>query len=69
MPCFVLLVSIFLSIVPVVHDPSVKYLIAIGFMFIGVGVYTLFVYYRKTPTRLLSEYRYRLAIYAGDKLD
>lgn len=55
-PCFVLLVAIFLSVLPIVHDPSIKYLMAIGFICIGVVVYTLFVYYKKTPTTLLSEY-------------
>lgn len=55
-PCFVLLVAIFLSILPIVHDPSVKYLMAIGFIVLGVIVYTTFVYYKKTPTALLSEY-------------
>lgn len=55
-PCFVLLVAIFLSVLPIVHDPSIKYLMAIGFICIGVVVYTLFVYYKKTPTTLLSEF-------------
>ncbi|XP_026315088.1 b(0,+)-type amino acid transporter 1-like [Hyposmocoma kahamanoa] len=54
-PCFVLLVAIFLSVLPIVHDPSIKYLIAIGFIVIGVAVYTLFVYYKKTPKRLLRK--------------
>ncbi|XP_045776167.1 b(0,+)-type amino acid transporter 1-like isoform X1 [Maniola jurtina] len=57
-PCFVLLVSIFLSVFPVVHDPSMKYVIAIGFIFMGVAVYTVFVYYRKTPTRLLRKFTF-----------
>lgn len=61
-PCFVLLVAIFLSVLPIVHDPSIKYLIAIGFIVIGVAVYTLFVYYKKTPKRLLSEYTFYLFI-------
>ncbi|KAI8425415.1 hypothetical protein MSG28_007162, partial [Choristoneura fumiferana] len=30
LPCFVLLVAIFLSVLPIAHDPSVKYLMAIG---------------------------------------
>ncbi|CAH0728159.1 unnamed protein product, partial [Brenthis ino] len=54
-PCFVLLVAIFLSILPIVHDPSVKYLMAIGFICLGVCVYTVFVYYKKTPTILLNK--------------
>lgn len=59
-PCFVLLVAIFLSILPIVHDPSLKYLMAVGFIIIGVSVYTVFVYYKKTPTAILSKYLRRL---------
>ncbi|XP_047994194.1 b(0,+)-type amino acid transporter 1-like [Leguminivora glycinivorella] len=54
-PCFVLLVAIFLSVLPIVHDPSVKYLMAIGFIVIGFIVYTLFVYYKKTPKTILDK--------------
>lgn len=54
-PCFVILVAIFLSVFPVVHDPSLKYLMAIGFIVLGVAVYTFFVYHKKTPTALLSK--------------
>lgn len=57
-PCFVLVVAIFLSVVPVAHEPSLKYLMAVGFMLMGVIVYTVFVYYKKTPTALLSEYEF-----------
>nr|XP_053613688.1 b(0,+)-type amino acid transporter 1-like isoform X2 [Plodia interpunctella] len=57
-PCFVLLVAIFLSVLPIVHDPSIKYLMAIGFIVIGVIVYTLFVYYKKTPTLLLRKFTF-----------
>ncbi|XP_041969258.1 b(0,+)-type amino acid transporter 1-like isoform X2 [Aricia agestis] len=54
-PCFVLLVAIFLSILPIVHDPSIKYLIAIGFIVMGMAVYTIFVYHNNSPTRLLNK--------------
>ncbi|KAI5632617.1 amino acid permease domain-containing protein [Phthorimaea operculella] len=54
-PCFIVLVAIFLSVLPIVHDPSTKYLIAVGSLLVGFAVYTLFVYYKKTPTRLLSK--------------
>ncbi|XP_045452932.1 b(0,+)-type amino acid transporter 1-like [Melitaea cinxia] len=57
-PCFVLLVAIFLSILPIVHDPSVKYLMAIGFIVLGIIVYTTFVYYKKTPTALLNKFTF-----------
>lgn len=52
----VLFVAIFLSVLPIVHDPSVKYLMAVGFIVMGVGVYVLFVYYKKTPTTLLGKF-------------
>ncbi|KAJ2942117.1 hypothetical protein O0L34_g11033 [Tuta absoluta] len=54
-PCFIVLVAIFLSVLPIVHDPSTKYLIAVGSLLVGFAVYTVFVYYKKTPTRLLSK--------------
>ncbi|KAG6442539.1 b(0,+)-type amino acid transporter 1 isoform X2 [Manduca sexta] len=57
-PCFVLLVAIFLSILPIVHDPSIKYLMAVGFIVLGFIVYTIFVYYKKTPTTLLRKFTF-----------
>ncbi|XP_038206691.1 b(0,+)-type amino acid transporter 1-like isoform X2 [Zerene cesonia] len=61
-PCFVLLIAIFLSVLPIVHDPSIKYLMAIGFIVLGVGVYTLFVYYKKTPTYLLRKFTFLVQV-------
>ncbi|CAG4984128.1 unnamed protein product [Colias eurytheme] len=61
-PCFVLLIAIFLSVLPIVHDPSVKYLMAIGFIVLGVAVYTLFVYYKKTPTYLLRKFTFLVQV-------
>ncbi|CAH0678738.1 unnamed protein product [Chilo suppressalis] len=54
-PCFVLLVAVFLSVLPIVHDPSLKYLMAVGFIVMGAVVYTVFVYHKKTPTALLRK--------------
>ncbi|XP_050074527.1 b(0,+)-type amino acid transporter 1-like [Anopheles maculipalpis] len=48
-PYITLAVSIFLSIVPVISDPSPKYLFAVGFILSGVLVYTPFVYYKVRP--------------------
>ncbi|XP_058462091.1 b(0,+)-type amino acid transporter 1-like [Malaya genurostris] len=48
-PIITLAVSIFLSVVPIVSDPSLKYFFAIGFILIGVAVYTPFVYYKLRP--------------------
>ncbi|XP_049299520.1 b(0,+)-type amino acid transporter 1-like [Anopheles funestus] len=48
-PYITLAVSVFLSIVPVISDPSPKYLFAVGFILSGVLVYTPFVYYKVRP--------------------
>lgn len=48
-PCFILCVSIFLSTLPIIADPSPKYLFAIGFILSGILVYVPFVYYKKRP--------------------
>uniref|UniRef100_A0A182Q897 b(0,+)-type amino acid transporter 1 n=1 Tax=Anopheles farauti TaxID=69004 RepID=A0A182Q897_9DIPT len=48
-PYITLAVSIFLSVVPVVSDPSPKYLFALAFILSGVLVYTPFVYYKVRP--------------------
>lgn len=52
-PIFILLVSIFLSLMPIITAPSVKYLAALGFIAIGMCLYTPFVYYKKRP-RIMS---------------
>lgn len=46
---FVLLVAVFLSVVPIITDPSPKYLFAVGFILLGVLVYYWFVYKRHVP--------------------
>jgi solute carrier family 7 (L-type amino acid transporter), member 9/15 len=48
-PIFVLCVAIFLSVVPIVSDPSPKHLITIGLLLSGVVVYVPFVYYKIRP--------------------
>lgn len=55
-PCFVLLVAIFLSVLPIVHDPSVKYLLAVGLLVAGFVVYVVFVYHKKTPSMLIHHF-------------
>lgn len=62
-PCFVVVVAIFLTVFPIVHNPSIKYLMAIGFIILGVSLYTLFVYYKKTPYTILSKYSYCIYIF------
>ncbi|XP_063699556.1 b(0,+)-type amino acid transporter 1-like [Culicoides brevitarsis] len=48
-PILSILVAIFLVVVPIVTELSVKYLIPIGFILIGVGIYIPFVYYKTRP--------------------
>ncbi|XP_029734960.1 b(0,+)-type amino acid transporter 1 [Aedes albopictus] len=48
-PIFALGVSIFLSIVPIIAEPSPKYFFAVAFILSGVAVYTPFVYYKIRP--------------------
>jgi L-type amino acid transporter 9 len=48
-PVFVILVAAFLALVPIITDPSPKYLLAVFFILAGVAVYVPFVYYRKYP--------------------
>lgn len=48
-PIFTLLVAIFLSVFPIIADPSLKYLFAVGFILSGVAVYVPFVYYGNRP--------------------
>lgn len=52
-PIFILCVSLFLSLMPIIMAPSVKYLAALGFIAIGLCLYTPFVYYKKRP-RIMS---------------
>lgn len=54
-PILVIFVAIFLSAVPIIMDPSPKYFIGLGFILVGVVVYTPLVYYKKTPEKLISK--------------
>lgn len=54
-PIFALGVSIFLSIVPIIAEPSPKYFFAVAFILSGVAVYTPFVYYKIRP-KWISKY-------------
>lgn len=53
-PVFILLVAIYLSITPIVTDPSPKYLFALGFILIGVVIYYWFVYKKNQPKGALG---------------
>jgi solute carrier family 7 (L-type amino acid transporter), member 9/15 len=48
-PIFTLLVSVFLVVTPIISEPDIKYLSALGFIFSGVAVYIPFVYMKKRP--------------------
>lgn len=61
-PIFTILVAIFLSVMPIINEPSIKYLLALGFIAIGVAVYTPFVYLKKRP-KLMSKYSFILYYY------
>lgn len=49
LPFITLAVSVFLSVMPMIADPSLKYLFAVAFILMGVAVYVPFVYYKKRP--------------------
>lgn len=55
LPIFTLMVSIFLVVTPIISDPDIKYLSAIGFILSGVAVYIPFVYLKKRP-QIMNKY-------------
>ncbi|XP_012287426.1 b(0,+)-type amino acid transporter 1 isoform X2 [Orussus abietinus] len=46
-PWLVLLVAIFLAVLPIVEDPSPKYLFAVAFILLGIGVYHCYVFKKR----------------------
>lgn len=46
---FLLMVAVFLSVTPIVDNPSFKFLIALAFILSGVLIYIPFVYYKVRP--------------------
>ncbi|XP_072378552.1 b(0,+)-type amino acid transporter 1-like isoform X1 [Diabrotica undecimpunctata] len=54
-PAFILLVSLYLSIIPIVLEPSPKYLMALGFMLIGAFVYYWCVYKNRRPSTVMDK--------------
>lgn len=56
-PWLVLSIAIFLAVVPIVHEPSPKYLFAVGFILLGVLVYHVYVYKKRRST-LLAKFTY-----------
>ncbi|XP_012526620.1 b(0,+)-type amino acid transporter 1 isoform X2 [Monomorium pharaonis] len=58
-PWLVLGVSIFLAVLPIVHEPSIKYLFALVFILCGIVVYHVFVY-KKISNTLSAKLTYFL---------
>ncbi|KAG4075694.1 hypothetical protein HA402_003519 [Bradysia odoriphaga] len=58
-PIFALFVAIFLSVMPIISEPSIKYLAALAFIFSGIAVYTPFVYHKIRP-RWMNKFTYLL---------
>lgn len=48
-PILSLGVAVFLSVTPLITEPPLKYVAALGFIGSGILVYTPFVYYKKRP--------------------
>lgn len=48
-PIFTVTVAVFLSVMPIITSPSIKYLFALAFIAVGIAVYTPFVYMKKRP--------------------
>ncbi|XP_056635372.1 b(0,+)-type amino acid transporter 1-like isoform X2 [Diorhabda carinulata] len=53
-PVFILLVALYLCITPIILQPSPKYLMALGFMLLGVLIYYLCIYKNKRPKSFLE---------------
>ncbi|KAG5887524.1 hypothetical protein JTB14_022136 [Gonioctena quinquepunctata] len=53
-PIFILLIALYLSITPIVLEPTPKYLLALGFMLVGVAIYYWFVYKNRRPKAIMD---------------
>lgn len=49
LPIITLCVSVFLIVTPLVSNPDIKYLSALGFILVGVAIYVPFVYLKYRP--------------------
>ncbi|CAG9821866.1 unnamed protein product, partial [Phaedon cochleariae] len=52
-PVFIFMVALYLSVIPIILDPTPKYLMALGFMLIGVFIYYWFIYKDKRPKAMM----------------
>jgi L-type amino acid transporter 9 len=48
-PIFIIFVSLFLCLVPIITDPSPRYFIALVLVALGTAVYIPLVYYKFRP--------------------
>lgn len=62
LPIITLIVSVFLVVTPLVDNPSIKYLSAVGFILSGVIVYVPFVYYKVRP-RIMDEITHYIQLF------
>ncbi|GJQ71124.1 hypothetical protein Trydic_g1028 [Trypoxylus dichotomus] len=60
-PIFIALVAVFLSVVPIVTEPSIKYLFSIGFIVLGTLVYYWFVYKKRRP-KIMNKVTYFIQV-------
>ncbi|CAK9802865.1 b(0,+)-type amino acid transporter 1 [Anthophora plagiata] len=71
-PWLVLVVSIFLAVTPIAHEPSFKYLFALLFILCGIGIYHIYVY-KKVRSTLAARLMYLIQalclVVAPDKED
>ncbi|XP_063911415.1 b(0,+)-type amino acid transporter 1-like [Zophobas morio] len=53
---FALLIAIYLSVTPIVTDPSPKYLSALAFILVGVFIYYYFIYKKNFPDTIMKRF-------------
>ncbi|XP_058793128.1 b(0,+)-type amino acid transporter 1-like [Phymastichus coffea] len=56
-PWIVILISVFLSVMPIIHDPSLKYLFILMFILLGYGFYHFYVY-NKVKSKFMRKLTY-----------
>lgn len=62
LPIFTLCVSIFLVVTPIISEPDVKYLTALGFILSGIVFYIPFVYLKKRP-RIMNKFTHLIQLF------
>lgn len=62
LPIFTLLVAVFLVVTPIINEPDIKYLSALGFILSGFAVYVPFVYMKKRP-RIMNKLTHLIQLF------